>query len=524
MTLALQLAVRFAFAALVALSASMFEPKDDPIERVERWIARYDGEPITRDKGREAHELDLALDELFSLDLRAPERRFDVLVALLDLAAIRPIKARPAKPDDEFAPDAQTQTLRVRAQKQLAAMLAADAQGELAPKVALKVLADAKNNSLERRIAAVELFTDKFVPSTELALLNAVEQGEPALRRAAFVALEGWPDEAVHRVMARELERSLGDPNHARAANALRHFERVVLPSSSPSREIVRRYLAHGILDADWHKATRAIQVTPSLQNADAVPLLIEALANWIARRDQGQGSMRIESELVAELERRAKSRIGPHPESWRTWWRAVQSGAIPANDPSSAEPDTAAAFFGLRPMSDRVVFVIDRSGSMKEPFGTIKHSRWDEATAQLLDYVSKLGPNGRFRVISFSDQPLSSSRELKPATTAGCGELRTWISTLHPGGGTELQAAIYDALELTPAGLSNGAKLEADTIVVLCDGETAEGPSWVAPLLAHVNPNLCVKFFCVLVGPGGDGTLEALAQASRGQFLRVSH
>jgi hypothetical protein len=96
------------------------------------------------------------------------------------------------------------------------------------------------------------------------------------------------------------------------------------------------------------------------------------------------------------------------------------------------------------------------------------------------------------------------------------------WAIERIPAGGTQLRPAIEEAFELRRDGSVDLEQLEADTVVVLCDGATEEGPRWVAPLLARVNERACVVFHCVQIGPGGDGTLEALAAETGGDFVRV--
>ena len=90
------------------------------------------------------------------------------------------------------------------------------------------------------------------------------------------------------------------------------------------------------------------------------------------------------------------------------------------------------------------------------------------------------------------------------------------------PQGTTELEPAVREALRLDREGRPDLSELEADTVVVLCDGATAEGPAWVAPLLSGPNQEACVVFHCVQIGGGGDGTLEALAEGTGGTFVSV--
>ncbi|MCC6406841.1 MAG: VWA domain-containing protein [Planctomycetes bacterium] len=506
------------FVILAALFGPAQSKGADPIARAREWIEGYGGSGT--DRGAEVLvEGESWLAELAALDVRAPERRFEIALALLDCAGLRPRGAGEMKPDDAYQPDARTKALRASAVRTLEALLATDARGELARELAVRVMIDAKGQPLARRVAAIELFTGKFRRETELALLHCADSEQPVVSRAALRALAGWPEDAVHRRMARELEESLVAPGARHAAFALRHFETTVLPNTSTACPIVERYLARGATSSDWRVATRALRVAPALSHDDAVPVLIAALTEWVGRRAKDQGSSRIEGEIARELERRSKRHLGPYPERWRSWWRSYlerrASGA--EGDP---EPETVTSFFGLRPTTDRVVFVLDRSGSMDGALGTGGTTRWKAAVAQLLDFVEKLGPTGRFRVILFSDETWSSSRELKKAVPQNIASLRNWLSGHRPGGGTELQPAIREALAVDERGALLGA-LDADSVVVLCDGQTAEGPAWVEPFLESVNPERCIVFYCVQIGGGGDGTLATLALRSGGQFVQ---
>ncbi|MCE9595961.1 MAG: VWA domain-containing protein [Planctomycetes bacterium] len=490
----------------------------DPIARGEQWIAHYGTESGERTLAPSA-EGEALVAELAALDVRAPEKRFEVALALLDFASLRPKSAGEMKPDDSFALDARTKVVRVAATRALEALLATDARGELARELALRVLVDAKGQPLARRVAAIELFNGKFRRETELALLFDADADVPVVRRAALRALCGWPDDAVHRRMARELEESLVAPSSRQIAFALQHFETTVLPTTSAACEIVERYLARGAVSTDWRVATRSLRVAPALCNENAVPVLIAALTEWVARRAKGEGSSRIESEIAKELERRSKRHLGSYPERWRAWWRTHLEHRASGAD-ADPEPETVSAFFGLRPATDRVVFVLDRSGSMDDPLGTSGRTRWESAVAQLLEFVEKLGATGRFRVVLFSDDTWSSSRELRQATPTNIATLRNWLSGHKPGGGTLLQPAIRQAMGVDEHGKLAG-EVEADAVVVLCDGQTAEGPVWVRSFLESVNAERCLVFYCVQIGGAGDGTLSELARATGGQYVQ---
>ncbi|HTF87234.1 MAG TPA: VWA domain-containing protein [Planctomycetota bacterium] len=284
--------------------------------------------------------------------------------------------------------------------------------------------------------------------------------------------------------------------------------------------------LARSSVSPDWREAVRRIPLMRVLSNELAVPQLIEALSLWHERGLGGASSRRVEALLVEELELRSKKHLGLAPERWTYWWK-VQRANPTAADPKAAgqesEAQTQAAFFGLHPWTDRVVFVIDRSGSMAGPFGTDRASRYTEALRQLAMFLQQLGPRTHFNLVLFSDAPHAWSTCLKPARPAMISSALEWARNAPPQGGTMLRPAVTGVLELDPrTGLPDLKKLEADTVIVLCDGGTAEGAAWVSPLMRAVRESACLRFDCVQIGNSGDGTLEALALESGGQFVQI--
>jgi hypothetical protein len=153
---------------------------------------------------------------------------------------------------------------------------------------------------------------------------------------------------------------------------------------------------------------------------------------------------------------------------------------------------------------------------------GFAKHTRWDEAVEQLLGFLDGIGPRARFGVILFHEYPEEWRPTLLDATPENKKSVRAWLTGNRPGGGTELQGAIARAMRLGPDGNPDLAVLETDTIIVLCDGETAEGPGWVEPFLHGPNQRARVVFHCVQIGASGDQTLERLATGSGGDFIKV--
>jgi hypothetical protein len=288
------------------------------------------------------------------------------------------------------------------------------------------------------------------------------------------------------------------------------------------SLDALRGLVARLYTSPDWRDAARARSLCPALDTTRAAPLLIESLALWTQRLENGVGSRRIQHEILEELRRISGRSLGAFPERWNLWWMAVQEGRIAALDDEQgvARSVTSATFFGLRPVTDRVMFVVDRSGSMKSGFGTTGHSRYEEAIDQLVAFASNLGSAGRFGVTLFDSGARRWRSRLVEASPTNVNAAHRWLSTHKPDGGTQLRAGIATALDLDSQGRIKLERLEADTVIVLCDGGTAQGKGWVSDWLERFNEEARLIFHCVQIGGGGDGTLQALAEGTGGDFV----
>jgi len=385
---------------------------------------------------------------------------------------------------------------------------------------------------LARRLGALRLLRSRRVESTKLALFGCARDPDPRVRIAALEALLGWPDETVHGFFLETLARRLAETPDAEAGLAEAHFAEVEL---APGGRILPRLAQHvrrGLAAADWRTASQAIALSKPLDNAAVVPGLIESLSIWKARGAAGAPALRIQFEIASALQQRSGRSLGLSPASWTLWWRAVERGEVagitPTTTAAAIVENTKAAFFGLRPQTDRVTFVIDRSGSMGQPFGadTVapgrpSRTRWDEAAAQLEAFVEAIGEKARFNIVLFHDHAEIWRPKLVEATALNRRAAGEWLRQV-PKGGTQLRAGVDLALALRPDGSLDLARLECDTVIVLCDGATAEGPAWVGPFLERVHPLARVAFHAVQIGAAGDGTLERLAKGTGGSFVHV--
>lgn len=390
------------------------------------------------------------------------------------------------------------------------------------------------------RVVALEHLTDLRVPGVRTALLTIARRPEDPMRREAYRALANWagrfgPDDAIDLFLVQQLGAGLDREVEPHPMTVV--LERLGAsddPLSPRAQALLRERIDVMLLSRDWREPVRAVRLVKGLEMEDRISILLDTLSVWDrrARTDQDiPGMVRVRNDIARELRDISGLHHGVEPKPWIDWWVRVRQGALPM--PGTAqfeeaerkrldEPRSSASFFGLRPATDRVTFVIDISGSMSSGWGTTERSRYDEAVEQLMRFLHGAAPTTHFNVILFSTDPVLSSPELVPATPDRLQRARNALLGRKPNGGTNLRPAIELALKLDAFGKPDLDELEADTVIVLCDGGTSEGPRWVEPTLERVLPLYPVIFHTVHLGSSDDGTLRALAELSGGTFLRV--
>ncbi|MBK7874457.1 MAG: hypothetical protein IPJ77_01660 [Planctomycetes bacterium] len=494
----------------------------DPLTAFRGFVARLDRGTASISSAS-IEEITRSIDDLRLLWSADPTQGRDIAAALLDLAGHALALYDPAGRDD-LLPESIT------ARNAAAKALEAHHDAELAAWIARDVLANARSQPLGRRRAAAWFLIGRRRTEHELALCFSARDPDPRLRSIAAEALVGAESETVHRFFVEEFGRATapGDPLRMLAE---RHLKAVRFDTGSKAEELLTKAVRRELLSEDWRAASQAIALSHAFADEAIVPWLIESLATWKARAEKGLQALRVEHELEAELEQRSGRKLGLFPENWLAWWDAARKGEVKkASTPSYYPEPTRPSFFGLEPRSDRVLFVIDRSGSMEAVFDPTTQSpdkrvptRWEKAATELCGFVESLGERARFDVVVFHDHADAWQGKLVPANARGLASARNWLLAQTPAGGTRLRAGIELGLAAGPDGEPAPERVEADTVIVLCDGATAEGKGWVGPWLRRVQPRLRVVFHAVQIGDGGDGTLETLARETGGQFVRIT-
>lgn len=350
-----------------------------------------------------------------------------------------------------------------------------------------------------------------------VALMMSGRDPEPLVRSTALDFLAERTDPFVSDYFLGELERGKIAPE-----TFTDHLRRLEANSSQASKTWwerrgarVQTYVRSGLEAEDWRRTSMALAVAPELETASIVPFLIQGLGVWDARTRVG-GRLRVISEYAEALGRLTGLDYGMRADTWARWWQAeTADGTYPAT-PTTEE---RATFFGLAPRSDRVLFIIDRSGSMRQSYQS-SPSRYAAAVEALVYTLRDLGPDARFQVVLFAMQAERFRPDLTRATPENLELLEDWATRRGVGGGTDLRAGFDAAFPGLESGEMAATDIPFDSVYVLCDGETGS-PAWVAPWLLEHNVQARLTFHCVNLGGTPAGALEALATGSGGAFVR---
>lgn len=168
------------------------------------------------------------------------------------------------------------------------------------------------------------------------------------------------------------------------------------------------------------------------------------------------------------------------------------------------------------------VVFVIDTSGSMKEP--DCKPWKIDQAKEALRFCVKSLNPGDRFNIVSYATAARKFRQTLQPAGSEIVEEALEFIGAMKAGGGTNIQAALEEALGLQDR---DDAQPRPFMVVFLTDGLPTVGEIQRAEDLTALAKRLAgpsTRLFAFGVGYDvNTRLLDKLALDNRGERLYVA-
>ena len=197
------------------------------------------------------------------------------------------------------------------------------------------------------------------------------------------------------------------------------------------------------------------------------------------------------------------------------------------------------ASYYGITIESQRVLFVVDISGSMKEAGSAEGSSKEEEAKKELLRCLKSLGTGSAFGVFAFSDRVTKWKPGILKVTNDTKEDARRWVEELASAHSTNTFAALEEAFRISVADPRNDMGEEyglfPDTIFLMTDGAptTPEGkledgkgvPEWTKVLEGVRAWNRERRVVVHAVGVGlkiNAGFLRALAEENGGKFVTV--
>jgi hypothetical protein len=204
---------------------------------------------------------------------------------------------------------------------------------------------------------------------------------------------------------------------------------------------------------------------------------------------------------------------------AWRRWWADAKSTfEYPVRSdlkvPDEALAESASShYYGLPLFSERLVFVLDTSGSMSG-------ERIVAAKRELVKAIEGLPEHAEFSVVVFNSTVGVWQRQLVPATRQTKQKAAAFVNAQQTGSHT----ASYDAIEAA-------FMFDTEAIYFLSDGAPTGGkiraPGAIVEAVTAANRARRISIYTIGVGagqPGGalDAFLKTLAEQNLGSYRRV--
>lgn len=240
-------------------------------------------------------------------------------------------------------------------------------------------------------------------------------------------------------------------------------------------------------------------------------PESIEALVDMMEElRGEARG------DAITRLVKVSGENHGTDARAWRAWLQAAaDTGARPAPDedfagapaPAAAEDAAGADYYGIPIYADRVVFVLDTSGSMEGlPL--------EAAKRELESAIFSLPAETFFTIVFFNSDVGPWQRQLVQATDSNKQAAAAFVARLPAQGGTATSDALQAAFTF-----------DTEAIFFLSDGAPSAGritdPAGIVEFVTRLNEGRYVSVNTISI-MGGAAFLETLAQANHGSFRAV--
>ncbi len=245
---------------------------------------------------------------------------------------------------------------------------------------------------------------------------------------------------------------------------------------------------------SSWRADVTLVSFLESFRAAEAVPALIDLLDHFVKKPDlitSGKSSgvlrMRVYEALVS-----LSGAFFPRDrtDQWREWWQSNKDSfqiATLKNQKSKGPGTVAEGFFGIPVKGARVVFIIDISGSMIQPYSAGRTvaggrrpsggtTRLDIAKRELLKAIDALPTASKFNIVLFSERIKTWNSKLVSASGTNKRRSATFIKKLRAEGNTNLWGAMQEGLKIKSLVYGDRYDSNVDEVFILSDGAPTVG------------------------------------------------
>ncbi len=230
----------------------------------------------------------------------------------------------------------------------------------------------------------------------------------------------------------------------------------------------------------------------------------------------------------------------GPYADPWKTWWEDQKKTFVMPKDPKPTgdvkPPKKGTTFYGIQTLSDKVLFVVDISKSMRKQArgeGAQGKSKWEALKTQLFGAVYGLRPTDTFNVILFNHSVIPWKTKKVIASDLNKDALKSWVEKQEPKkegghgipiGGTNLFDSLEQAFRI--AHRVTGPP-DLDTVFFLTDGRPTAGKirkrQRMLQIFAEWNKTAHLTIHTIGVGVEHDPEfMKELARIGDGRYVRT--
>lgn len=441
---------------------------------------------------------------------------------------------------------------------------AAEEQGEIV-KRGMKGYTATDENRMKELMASIEelgKLAQEERRATD-AIVTAICEGPPKLREIIIKQAKSskpsdWPFRAAAVAVAARSMDEKGSGSYLLRTLAKDSDPRVrlsALDALATTKEGWEHLVIGRLADPHWSVVLRAAQILEERKVHKAVPHLINALTGASPRLAQGVG---------AALKALTGENFEPYADVWTKWWEEHKDDfEKDVEVKTGKKPEFPRIhFYGVEIKSDRVLFIIDVSGSMKleiktkdeEPKKKKKDpvvtgpgnpppppdledflrqgKKIDIAKHELKKAIERMPKEFTFNIIQFNQGAKPWQEKMVKASKKNKEAAYTWIRGLKPSGSTYTDGALRMGFKM--AGLINFddkyPNIALDTIVLLSDGAPTDtsfptaklmDPEVILGNVREWNKHGKVVIHCIAVNmPEGNVFMEKLAKENGGTFV----